>query len=204
MTCCNAPDHPWDKFSVATEWLPENLHCLVIGESPGNARSVYFYDLRRKVAVRTIMLRELYRHRIITERSLPAFRGAGFLFDHAIRCLLPGDVVKHEANLANRYESPRAAAATHLVPFLQRESPVWVMGRIARNSVATFCPEFPKDTSEISKPPYPCRVAEVPRFFVSRYLLHASGAEVVQMFTRLHRFLDDAAVAQCPACNYSI
>lgn len=204
MTCCKAAVHPWDRFSVATEWLSENLHCLVIGESPGNAQSVYFYDLARKVAIRTIMLRELYRHRIITKPSLPAFRGGGFLFDHAIRCLLTGDVVKHEANLANRYESRRATAATHLVPFLQRESPVWVMGRIARNAVATFCHEFPRDKSEISKPPYPCRVAEAPRFFVSRYLLHASGAEVVQMFTRLHRFLDDDSAARCAACNYSI
>src|SRR5206468_12140847 len=121
LMCCDAPVHPWEKFSVATEWLPEDLHCLVIGESPGNARSAYFYDMQRKVGVRTIMLRELYRHRIILEPTLPAFRKAGFLFDHAIRCLLPGDVIQHEARLANCYESPRAAAATHLVPFLRRD-----------------------------------------------------------------------------------
>src|SRR5438552_1725433 len=131
LPCCGASAHPWETFSVATEWLPEPLRCLVIGESPGEDATRYFYNPRRKVPVRTIMLRELHRHSLINEPTLLAFQKAGFLFDHAIRCLLPSHVIQHEANLANRYESSRASAATHLVPFLRQECPVWVMGRIA-------------------------------------------------------------------------
>lgn len=200
LPCCGAQEHPWETFSVATEWLPHALRCLVIGESPGEVAAKYFYNQRRKVAVRTIILRELHRHGLIGEPTLPAFRKAGFLFDHAIRCLLPADIIRLEASLANRYESLRAAAATHLASFLRHESPVWVMGRIARNAVAALRCEFPRDTSEISKPPYPRRLPEAPRFFVSRYLLHASRVEVPQIFARLHPVLDENAATQCPAC----
>src|SRR5260370_42528740 len=45
-----------------------------------------------------------------------------------IRCLQTADIIQHEAALSTRYESPRAAAATHLGPFLRQESPVWVTG----------------------------------------------------------------------------
>src|SRR6267378_2939160 len=178
LPCCGAQEHPWDTFSVATRWLPDTLRCLIIGESPGQVAAKYFYNEKQKVGVRTILLRELHRHGLLSEPSLPAFRKAGFLFDHAIRCLLPADTIQQEANLANRYESPRASAATHLSLFLREESPVWVMGRIARNTVAALHCEFPRDPSNISKPPYPHRLQEAPRFFVSRYLLHASRGEV--------------------------
>jgi hypothetical protein len=202
LACCGAAEHSWETFSVQRDWLPETLCCLVIGESPGEDATKYFYNgRRRKVAVRTIMLRELHRHNLVSEQSLAAFRAAGFVFDHAIRCLLPAKVVKREAALADRCQSPRAGAARHLVPFLQQEAPVWVMGRIARNVVADLCRDFPAHRSDISKPPYPCKLAEAPRFFVSRYLLHASVWEVVQIFSRLHRFLDSTAAAQCPACQ---
>jgi hypothetical protein len=104
--------------------VPDPLGCLVIGESPGEDAAKYFYNpRRRKVAVRAIMLRELHRHNLISEQSLVAFRAAGFLFDHAIRCLLPPRVVKHEAALADRYLSPSAGAARHLIPFLEQETP---------------------------------------------------------------------------------
>jgi hypothetical protein len=33
--------------------------------------------------------------------------------------------------------------------------------------------------------------------------LHASGPEVVQIFSRLHCFLDVAAAEHCPACQDS-
>src|SRR2546423_13665388 len=89
LACCGAQEHPWETFSVATKWSPETLRCLIIGESPGEVAAKYFYNEDRKVAVRTIMLRELHRHGVLSEPSLPAFRKAGFLFDHAIRCLLP-------------------------------------------------------------------------------------------------------------------
>jgi len=202
--CCGAQEHPWETFSVATKWSPETLRCLILGESPGEVAAKYFYNEDRKVAVRTIMLRELHRHGVLSEPSLPAFRNAGFLFDHAIRCLLPAGIIQQEANLANRYESLRAAAAAHLWSFLRQESPVWVMGRVARNAVAALCCEFPRDLSEISKPPYPRRLPDAPRFFVSRYLLHASRLETTKIFSRLHPLLDENATTQCPACISTI
>jgi hypothetical protein len=102
---------------------------------------------------------------------------------------LPRDTIRHERSLADRYESPRAQAANHLKGCLDRAAAVWVMGRIARNAVAARCTEFPRDTSEISKPPYPRRLPDAPRFFVSRYLLHAPSSEVPTIFARFHRFL---------------
>lgn len=200
LPCCDSQEHPWKTFSVATEWSPNVLRCLVIGESPGEDETKYFYNQHSKVAVRTIMLRELHRHGLLNEPTLQAFRTAGFLFDHAIRCILPGKVVQSEANLANHYKSPRAAAATHLVPYLRKESPIWVMGRIARNAVAVLHYDFPRDTWKISKPPYPCRLPKAPRFFVSRYLLHASRPELATIFARLHVFCDETSAAQCTVC----
>jgi hypothetical protein len=181
--------------------MPLDLRCLIIGESPGNETSVYFYDERRRVAVRTIMLRELQRHAIITQPSLSAFKEAGLLFDHAIRCRLPGDLILREAELAKCYESPRAAFATHLQQPLKDAPLVWVMGRIARNAAAVLRSEFPPDQGDISKPPYPCRVLSAPRFFVSRYLLHAKAKEVVEIFLRFHEFFDADASVRCVECQ---
>jgi hypothetical protein len=55
--CCGAQEHPWETFSVLTDWSPDDLRCLIIGESPGADAVKYFYNQRRKVLVRTIMLR---------------------------------------------------------------------------------------------------------------------------------------------------
>jgi len=117
VVCSCARKHPWDQFSVASDWVPAKLICLIIGESPGERAEKYFYNPRRNVAVRTIMLRELHRHGLLLAPSLDAFRIAGFLFDHGIRCILSSDMIKHEAILANHYKSPRAAEATHLILF---------------------------------------------------------------------------------------
>ena len=185
--------------------MPPALRCFVIGESPGENPAKYFYNTRRKrVAIRTIMLRELNRHGLVDELTLAAFQNAGFLLDHAIRCLLPKDTIRREHRLADRYASPLAQAEKHLSGCLDRAPAVWVMGRIARNAVAARCAEFPRDTSEISRPPYPRRLPDAPRFFVSRYLLHASGIEVQTIFARLHAFLDQRAALQCPACAGTI
>jgi len=178
--------------------VPAELRRLIVGESPGENAEKYFYNQHRKVAVRTIMLRELHRHALLTEPTLVAFRNAGFLFDHAIRCLLASETIQHEASLADQYRSPRAADAAHLDSFLAVKSPVWVMGRIARNAVAD--PRFPRDTSDISKPPNPRWMSEAPRFFVSRYLLHASRVEVARICERLHRGLGTDRTTQCDAC----
>src|SRR5947207_13863807 len=118
LTCCGAQKHPWNTFSVRAKWMPDSVSCLIVAESPGADPEKYFYNERRKVAVRTIMLSGLYRHGLIVEPTLPAFREAGFLFDHAIRCLLPSKIILHEAKLAKRYESPRASTARRLRPFL--------------------------------------------------------------------------------------
>ncbi len=196
--CCEADAHPWDKFAVPATWFPPSLRCLIVGESPGDKTSVYIYDNTRPVAVRTILLEELRRHRIIEDESLDAFRDAGFLFDHAIRCRLPDTVVKEEWRRAKRYNSNRAAAASHLRPLLDVATRVWVMGYIARNAIAHLCIEFPRDPDGIGKAPYPREVAS--RFFVSRYVLHASMDERAVLFARLHRFLDPSASSQCSAC----
>ncbi|MGH7310573.1 MAG: hypothetical protein ACREK6_17970 [Candidatus Rokuibacteriota bacterium] len=199
--CRCGKEHPWDTISVSGEWAPHALRCFIIGESPGENRAKYFYNERRKkVAIRTIMLRELGRHGLLDEPTLRAFQKAGFLFDHAIRCLLPPDTIRRERSLADRYNSPLAQAATHLNSYLGRAPAVWVMGRIARNAVAARCAEFPRDTAEISKPPYPRALPDAPRFFVSRYLLHAPANQVPTIFARLHRFLNHNAALQCPAC----
>jgi hypothetical protein len=182
-------------------WVPNKLRCLIVGESPGEDAEKYFYNERRRVAVRTLMLRGLHRHGLITEPNLVAFRKAGFLFDHAIRCLLDSDIIRHEAALAQQYASSRAGAAAHLDAFLGAESAVWVMGRIARNGVANPRSEFPRDTSEISKAPNPRWLPDAPRFFVSRYLLHASRADAEKIFARLHPGLKQGAASQCVACQ---
>lgn len=199
-TCCER-EHPWDTFSVARKWIPSKLCCLIVGESPGKDEEKYFYNEHRRVAVRTIMLGGLHRHGIIVEPTLVAFREAGFLFDHAIRCLLDPDIIKHEATLAQRYSSPRASAAAHLDVFLGAGSPVWVMGRIARNGVADPRSEFQRDYSEISKPPNPRWLPEAPRFFVSRYLLHARHADAGRIFARLHPGLKPDVASQCVTCH---
>ena len=41
---------------------------------------------------------------------------------------------------------------------------------------------------------------EAPRFLASRYLLHASRAEVAQMFARLHPVMEENPGSQCLAC----
>ena len=77
-------------------WLPRVVRYLLIGENPGDSDSEYFYQRPRsydadKVAVRRALLHGLHQQRLITEPTLEAFRDAGFLFDHAIRCHMRAD-----------------------------------------------------------------------------------------------------------------
>ena len=91
MSCCNKP-HAWDIYDVAIRWRPDNLRCLVVGENPGDESSVDFYqriDGRDPVRVRTNLLHGLTTAALISSPTLDAFRAAGFLFDHAIRCHMP-------------------------------------------------------------------------------------------------------------------
>lgn len=179
---------------MSKTWCPSGLRCLIVGESPSEP---YFYDAHRRAAIQTMLLEDLHSHELIAQPDLPAFRDAGFLFDHAIRCLLPQPVVKQEWRRAKTYSSKRAEAATHLQPLLSVATKVWVMGYIARNAVAALCREFPRDRCGITEAPYPCRVTNAPRFFVSRYLLHASIGERIVIARRLHRFLDEEGSKTC-------
>jgi hypothetical protein len=178
MPCCRDRAHAWDEFRVGTDWLPDRVRCLIVGENPGSTSTAYFYDGARRVAVRTILLRELHGAGIVTSPTLEAFRAAGLLFDHGIRCRLADAEVATQRRLAREYLSPRANAATHLTPLIRDASGVWVMGYVARNAVAAAWSEFPRDTRDISRCPYPRQLPEAPRFFISRYLTRAPREEV--------------------------
>ena len=119
MPCCRDHAHAWDSFRVATDWLPDLVRCLIVGENPGSSSTAYFYDATRRVAIRTILLRELHGAGIVASPTLEAFRAAGFLFDHGIRCRLPDDDVATQRRLARDYLSPRANAATYLTPLIR-------------------------------------------------------------------------------------
>jgi len=188
LSCCGDRTHAWEESRVETRWLPERLACLIVGENPGSSTAAYFYDEHRAVAVRTILLRELHRGGFICEPALPAFQSAGFLFDHGIRCRLPDDQIGTERRLARHYNSAKAAAAGHLKPHLEQAQVIWVMGYVARNAVAGVWPEFPRDTREISRHPYPGQAPGAPRFFVSRYLTRAPREQVVSIFREFGAF----------------
>lgn len=179
LPCCGASAHPWDQYEVEKRWFPQTVRCLVVGENPGALDSEYFYATpkdyaRDRVIVRRCLLRGLYHEKFIYEPTLEAFRDAGFLFDHGIRCPLSREEVKREQRAAKCYRSRRVGCASHLVPLLSQSSIVWVMGHIASNAVANATAispaEFPKEQRLISKAPYPCELAPGSRFFLSEYL----------------------------------
>jgi len=188
LTCCAEEVHQWERFRVESEWLPARLRCFIVGENPGSPKTAYFYEAKRAVPVRTILLRELHRSRILAEPTLAAFRSAGFLFDHGIRCRLRKNEIGEERRLAQQYKSPRATGAKHLERFLRDAATVWVQGYVARNAVSAPGSELPRDFSNISRSPYPGQSREAPRFFVSRYLTRASSGEVVTIFREFARF----------------
>jgi hypothetical protein len=169
LTCCGAAAHPWDQYEVENRWLPLTVRCLIVGENPGAVDSEYFYAVpksyaRDRVIVRRCLLHGLHREKLILEATLEAFRDAGFLFDHGIRCPLSRNEVKTEQRAAKLYRSRRVGCAPHLVPLLSQSSTVWVMGHIASNAVANATETsptdiFPKEQRLISKAPYPCELA---------------------------------------------
>jgi hypothetical protein len=201
LACCSEEAHRWDWFGVESEWLPPQLRCFIVGENPGSFKTAYFYEAKRSVPVRTILLRELYRRRVITEPTLVAFRSAGFLFDHGIRCRLAKAEIKEERRLARQYKSPRATGASHLERFLRNAAAVWVMGYVARNAVSTPRSELPRDYRDISRAPYPGRCREAARFFVSRYLTRAPSEEVVTIFNEFEGFWNRTGDGSVP--NFS-
>jgi len=179
--------------------------CPRVGSVPGCGRKVtdYFslFHCRREsgISEHRVLLRRGQRGRranhpaqhsrgIIAVPTLDAFRAAGFLFDHGIRCRLADREVATQRRLARTYSSPRANAATHLASFIRNASAVWVMGYVARNAVAAECSDFPRDTRDIARCPYPLPISEAPKFFVSRYLTRAPRDDVAAIFREFAAF----------------
>lgn len=215
FACCGASEHQWDRYNVLRDWFPDSLRCLIIGENPGRPEegpredaagqrrsrarsrrpSQYFYREPAsydddRVAVRRALLRGLYGEGLIRDATLPGFRDAGFLFDHAIRCLLRKEDVKREHRAAQRYGSRRVEHPDHLRPLIAQSRVVWVMGYLASNAVANIADEFPKERRLISRAPWPGEVAPGSRFFLSEYFTRWNEDEtnsICQAFSRFAR-----------------
>ena len=192
--CCPG-EHPFDSRGVAERWWPGTLRCLIIGESPGGPGDAYFYDPPQPgagdpVRVRVRLLDGLTRVGLIVAPTLHAFREGGFLFDHAIRCQLPDELIEREWRRAKTYRSIRAAAGVeHLRPALAVAQRVWVMGYIARNAMAMV------DSAVLEQqritPPYLPRGN--PRLFVSRYVSRASHREMKVIMGMAAKWMGHAA-----------
>lgn len=200
--CCGVSDHQWEKHEVERHWLPHTLKCFIIGENPGDKTSQYFYEKplsysSDSVVVRRALLRGLHQLGIIQEATLEAFRDAGFLFDHAIRCQLPSALVSAERQKAIRYASPRVENPTHLAPWLTKAAVVWVMGHLASNAVANVTTEFPRLPRKISMTPFPAEVQPSSRLFISEYIAWRNEkkapdlCEAFKQFSRRRVVFDD-------------
>jgi len=175
MDCCGR-SHAWYTYDVTNRWKPPLVRCLVVGENPGDTDSMYFYDVpagRDPVRVRTNLLHGLTAAGLLREPTLVAFRAAGFLFDHGIRCHMTFEEIKAIARTADRVDPPLPTMPTYLRPLIEEAAAVWVMGRIARKAVGVVVKDFPPVRNKISKPPYPCRLSGT-KYFVSRYLSRMS------------------------------
>ena len=196
MNCCGAK-HAWDEHEVERQWMHRPVRCLVVGENPGDTGARYFYSeplVPDRVVVRKNLLVGLYEAGVLTAPTLCAFRAAGFVFDHAIRCRLPARVVDRERRMALRYASVRAEAAAHLRPLLLESSIVWAMGYIALNAVAVFFPEIPRRRDRISESAggfvLPCG----PLVFVSRYLTRISEEAAISICKRFVGFAGEQGI----------
>jgi hypothetical protein len=175
MNCCGKC-HGWDVYDVARRWTPSTIRCLIVGENPGDESSPYFYQAvvdRDPVSVRRNLLYGLKSAGLISAPTLDAFRAAGFLFDHGIRCHMPFQRVEAYRRSADRPEPLLPGNGEYLRPLLEKAGVVWVMGRIARKAIRSAAPDFPRGRDQISREPYPCRL-EGTKYFVSRYLSRMS------------------------------
>ncbi len=188
--CCEEV-HLFEAREVSTRWWPSSPQCLIVAESPGTPRRKYFYDPLPEygwdpVEVRRYLLGSLTKAKLIAEPTLPAFRDAGFLLDHAIRCQLRKWVIDIERSLAEEYMSDLAARAHHLKPIIEQFSKVWIMGYTARNAVNNLYPEevimrFKKKLF----PPY----QESKKFFVSPYVKHYRTFGPDDIITHVKQFI---------------
>ena len=138
---CSHKNHPFDSRHVRENWLPQQLNCLIIGENPGSTSSPYFYDpipnnRGDPVRVRSQLLKMLSQIGIVSSPDLIAFKSAGLVFDHGIRCPLDSKAeITRQRHLAAGFHSPLAHEAAYLRPLIERAHKVWVMGHIARDAV---------------------------------------------------------------------
>jgi hypothetical protein len=120
MDCCGK-SHAWDTYDVPNRWKPQQrVRCLIVGENPGKQNSVYFYDVPANhdpVRVRTNLLHGLTSAGLIREPTLIAFRTAGFVFDHGIRCHMPFKEIKRISRTADCTEPPLPAIPAYLYQF---------------------------------------------------------------------------------------
>lgn len=198
LACCGAEKHQWEKHEVEPVWLPRVLRCFIVGENPSDTTSQYFYEApddyaSDAVVVRRALLRGLHEHGLIPEAKLEAFRDAGFLFDHAIRCQLDSDTVGAERQKAMRYASGRVQNPAHLRPWLAQAKVVWVMGHLASNGVGNAIAEFPRQRRRISLPPFPGSIAPGSRFFLSEYLSWRTESEASRFSESFARFAREKA-----------
>jgi hypothetical protein len=135
------------------------------------------------VTVRRHLLAGLAAAGLIHSATLEAFRAAGFLFDHAIRCPLPTAMIERERARARKYQSALAASgAAHLYELIEEWPAVWVMGHLARNSVAVAHPSWPR-APRLLTPPY----VEPPKFFVSPYFRRFDAPTQINMIVDCFR-----------------
>jgi hypothetical protein len=190
--CCGLT-HPWDTYQVESRWLPDPLHCLIIGENPGSPDSEYFYQVPKDyltdpVVVRRAILQGLFQTTLISEPTLLGFREGGFIFDHAIRCQRPSDIVKAERQRAPRYKTARVKNPIHLRPLLEKAPLVWIMGHLASNAVANLDSGFPKIKRLISKAPFPGPVLPKSKYFLSEYFTWRNEKQTLQICEKFSRF----------------
>lgn len=184
--------HPFDSCRVRERWWPRHLKCLIIGESPGNPGSDYFYTPLPRIgsdpiAIRANLLSGLDEAGLITSVSLEAFREGSFVFDHAIRCTLNlKERIAKERQRATRYSSPLAHSATYLRPLIEEAEKVWAMGHIARDAVVFLCqadyPSMKESLNRTLTPP-----TQHTKFFFSRYLNRCPDKKPI--FRRFSKFL---------------
>lgn len=191
--CCSGR-HPFDSRAVPEAWRPQDLRCLIIGESPGDTDSAYFYDpipvgRTDPIEVRRYLLSGLWSAGLLSAPTLEALRSAGFLFDHAIRCQLPRDVIKRERAAAARWKSERAHRASHLVALVNAAAKVWVMGRIALDAVRHVCGLSALIATCRVHPPYIVSNTGEPPFFVSRYMNRWAEQTRPEIIDEFKRFL---------------
>jgi hypothetical protein len=178
---CHYP-HPYDFYRVSEQWWPESTKCLIVGETPGGPSSPYFYDLNQSVRIRRNLLLGLHKNGLIASQTLPAFKEAGFLFDHAIRCKVRPD--KRDWQLAKQYLN--IAHVEHLKKSLLQFPNVWVMGYIARNAIACADSSFPRIHQDLTQPYV---LSGTSKYFVSRYLLYIGDKEILGIACQFKTFL---------------